>query len=266
VTEVTITHVGGPSSYQETFYNGVDFSNGFFSWDMEGSYLSSSCHDSQFLIEAKNKCSGASESITLQWNKNYPGNIHLNDLPNLLYPPDVGFCFQTVDYADYYEFFAFSPSNGYLYFSNQGSITSNDMCIWHGQGAEDIWGTANVVMYTLTLANLCGVIREEHGFLNIANGGKSMLNEDDEELSTYRIKEPENIILFPNPNGGIFRVQLPKDNFIGNMVIRDFVGKIVYRENTKSNTVILDVELAAGVYTMHWENSERKEVIRFVVE
>ena len=266
VTEVTITHVGGIPSYQETFYNGIDFSNGFFSWDMEGAYLSSSCHDSQFLIEAINKCTGASESITLQWNKNYPGNIHLNDLPNIIFPPDVGFCFQTVDYADHYEFFAFN-SHGNVFFSNQGPITSNDMCIWHGQGAEHLWGTGQTIMYSLKLVNLCGIIREEHGFVYTMDGGRSMIQDDeellpDEENSILQTK----INLFPNPNNGSFIVHLPQKNNESKLEIYDFIGRLVHSQTISESIVNINLKLNSGAYTLRWSNEDLNEVLRFVVE
>lgn len=88
-----------------------------------------------------------------------------------------------------------------------------------------------------------------------------------ETVSTpYFKKETQNINIFPNPNNGLFTVQIPEQVYYQNLTITSTDGKVVHEQNIKNtNKLNLDLTLEKGIYLIQLSNSERNSVKRFIV-
>ncbi len=282
VTEITINQLGMPF-YSETFYRGVDFSGTTFHWEMPDGWLTGSCQDSYFSVEAVNGCSDASQTIQLPWEKDYQGIIEFEHQWDPEHAPNCcvinmydGFCFYT-EFADSYELAVFGPSGSISpIHTSSGAITSNTMCIWNGEGLDPYYydNFAYPQSYHLTLYNVCGQELYKHGYVVVTTGTKSAngnqrppskgekYEREIQELTSGN----ERLLLFPNPNKGSFQVQLPAFETPGTLQVRDFTGRIIYEEMPETTEVTCELNAAAGTYFLHWQNDNKNEVIRFVIE
>ncbi|GAA0874075.1 hypothetical protein GCM10009118_04830 [Wandonia haliotis] len=282
VTEITINQLGMPF-YSETFYRGVDFSGTTFHWEMPDGWLTGSCQDSYFSVEAVNGCSDASQTIQLPWEKDYQGIIEFEHQWDPEHAPNCcvinmydGFCFYT-EFADSYELAVFGPSGSISpIHTSSGAITSNTMCIWNGEGLDPYYydNFAYPQSYSLTLYNVCGQELYKHGYVVVTTGTKSAngnqglpskgekYEREIQELTSGN----ERLLLFPNPNKGSFQVQLPAFETPGTLQVRDFTGRIIYEEMPETTEVTCELNAAAGTYFLHWQNDNKNEVIRFVIE
>lgn len=282
VTEITINQLGMPF-YSETFYRGVDFSGTTFHWEMPDGWLTGSCQDSYFSVEAVNGCSDASQTIQLPWEKDYQGIIEFEHQWDPEYAPNCciinihdGFCFYA-EFADSYELAVFGPSGSTTpIHTSSGAITSNTMCIWNGEGLDPYYydNFAYPQSYSLTLYNVCGQELYKHGYVVVTTGTKSANGSQGPpskgEKHEREIQEltsgNERLLLFPNPNKGSFQVQLPAFETPGTLQVRDFTGRIIYEEMPETTEVTCELNAAAGTYFLHWQNDNKNEVIRFVIE
>lgn len=282
VTEITINQLGMPF-YSETFYRGVDFSGTTFHWEMPDGWLTGSCQDSYFSVEAVNGCSNASQTIQLPWEKDYQGIIEFEHQWDPEYAPNCciinihdGFCFYT-EFADSYELAVFGPSGSTSpIHTSSGAITSNTMCIWNGEGLDPYYydNFAYPQSYHLTLYNVCGQELYKHGYVVVTTGTKSANGSQGPpskgEKYEREIQEltsgNERLLLFPNPNKGSFQVQLPAFETPGTLQVRDFTGRIIYEEMPETTEITCELNAAAGTYFLHWQNDNKNEVIRFTIE
>lgn len=282
VTEITINQLGMPF-YSETFYRGVDFSGTTFHWEMPDGWLTGSCQDSYFSVEAVNGCSDASQTIQLPWEKDYQGIIEFEHQWDPEYAPNCciinihdGFCFYT-EFADSYELAVFGPSGSTSpIHTSSGAITSNTMCIWNGEGLDPYYydNFAYPQSYHLTLYNVCGQELYKHGYVVVTTGTKSANGNQGPpskgEKYEREIQEltsgNERLLLFPNPNKGSFQVQLPAFETPGTLQVRDFTGRIIYEEMPETTEITCELNAAAGTYFLHWQNDNKNEVIRFTIE
>jgi hypothetical protein len=74
------------------------------------------------------------------------------------------------------------------------------------------------------------------------------------KLAGYTV---ENISVHPNPNGGIFTVNLGNSDLLTSVRVIDFMGKLVYDNSTTGSSVTVDLSnLGTGLYFVEVSNSK----------
>ncbi|MDF1548507.1 MAG: C10 family peptidase [Bacteroidales bacterium] len=144
-------------------------------------------------------------------------------------------------------------SIGQLVYCDAGSITGNPVVVWDGTGSAFQYFTCDI-----TFRNNCGE-KLNHSYKvlgsNLKSGNlKSSLQENsDEDMDINKEFNEENLILFPNPNNGTFKVKLSNYIELYNISIIDVDGKQVYcKDNIKNNEVEINLSnLVKGTYFLN---------------
>jgi hypothetical protein len=105
--------------------------------------------------------------------------------------------------------------------------------------------TKGVNYLTLYASNFCGV-----------DSVKAAVNVP---LNIQDIESSDQIKIYPNPNNGIFHLDFPSNKIqIHQLNIINYLGEIIYTQNTFSNEPIDISQLADGIYFIHLETSQGK--------
>jgi|GEM_PF-4357485 len=288
VTEINILTIGSPFSdppYNETFYVGQDFSNGILNWTLGGNW--SSCQNQDIQITTKNICSGASQSLTLNWTKT--GSLSVGDIPNVLTLNNDGmndeFCF-SVDHADQYELIV-TDRDGLDICDLSGNITSNPACIWDGYDYYHTqYVSTDTYSYILKLYNECAESIQEHGFIDIFNSlpGMALNSNETDNQNPYNVllnsqdrdanrsnsfsnsnNSPTNnsseewYSIVPNPTNGFFKI-IGTTKYITKIQIYDISGVFLFEEQ---DDLSLDIsKYASGMYFVHIQTNTGIKILK----
>lgn len=101
-----------------------------------------------------------------------------------------------------------------------------------------------------------------------AKGGKNNSNNIEEASSLEQIVTTGELKIYPNPNSGTFRVELPTQDWSGNVIVRDMLGKEIKRISVSDvqQTTISIPEVASGVYMVEVSNTNEVYRARLVIK
>lgn len=101
--------------------------------------------------------------------------------------------------------------------------------------------------------------------LETENASQDNASITDIEIETKSGEDNNNVIIFPNPNNGIFTLERTSSEVVG-IYIYDIMGKIIYEDNQCKNTQLsIDIsQQHAGVYFIKIISSENMVVKRIV--
>ncbi|MDP2386717.1 MAG: T9SS type A sorting domain-containing protein [Bacteroidota bacterium] len=88
------------------------------------------------------------------------------------------------------------------------------------------------------------------------------------KLGTFDMGSRENLVVFPNPNKGIFTVQLNEFNNSNNMFMEvyDMTGRLVKKQNATSVTETIDLQgQSDGTYTLRIVNGNEVNVQKVII-
>ena len=76
-----------------------------------------------------------------------------------------------------------------------------------------------------------------------------------------------NLNLYPNPNTGIFRINIPDDSGVYNINIMDITGKTVYLQSDISGTTTIDLsDMVPGIYMVKVYNDTEFEIRKIIIQ
>ena len=278
---VRVENLSGGVIYSEDFYtNQVGCCN--FVWNT--SYLSavqwenlSTCEDYNVVVSTSNYCFSNVASETMLWDRDNGGALAINLFPNVISVDGAGYDCLAFDVqgADNYEILVYGGQDGVLLYDEIGAVTSNPLCLWHGECTNPLCvlncvnaGTYNVI---LKLSN-CNSNIDQAQFVSLfymspydcqnynalaplAEGGEDVYYNElssTESSSIPVINEEQNssIKIYPNPAQGGFTVDFP-EKAQRTLSLINSIGKECKTWKSSNASISLDIETwAAGNYIL----------------
>jgi hypothetical protein len=116
-------------------------------------------------------------------------------------------------------------------------------------------------------------ISDDYGLCNsivtskISNTNSDVINDYLSESGDEKIYKTERVLLYPNPNSGVFTLYLGDDHGKISYDIYDSLGKSVYNGSTEKSTLDISLpNLPTGVYMVKLKGDNYKETIKFIKE
>jgi hypothetical protein len=100
------------------------------------------------------------------------------------------------------------------------------------------------------------------------NGCSSNSSNFNAQLGTVLENTDQQINIYPNPNSGSFRIDLPEGVELSDLIVTDAYGKLVNTDYSTSGTGIFVnlFSIARGVYFLNYQINDRWFTNRFVVQ
>lgn len=95
----------------------------------------------------------------------------------------------------------------------------------------------------------------------------SIVNNDffDETVSIDLNDEKEKLVLYPNPNQGVFQLQIPPTMWGGDLKIVNHLGQLLYQQKVSNNDPIV-VDLTSGLYWVQYESKNQVWINRMHIQ
>jgi hypothetical protein len=101
----------------------------------------------------------------------------------------------------------------------------------------------------------------ESGNIVLSGSNGFTLVKQNEALSVTSFEDVTETSMFPNPSSGI--VEITSNSSIGNVSVYNTLGQSVYKMNSITNTIQLDLtHLQAGIYFVQTDNSTKKLILK----
>ena len=245
---------------------GADFTCCTKHWQIPD-YLSA-CQNYKVRVKSRNVCSDIWDTDVIDWQKTIQ-TVTLDQF-TYFYDPlvrvgceDLNGLYIMFTGAEAYSLTVYDRW-GHIYYTGSGTLTPSDDVIWdgscnagtcHGEGSDGSY------YYVLTISSPCSNSITANGNMLVIycdNSGKTDETNDTTATNQQQVLQEnekllisEGIKIIPNPNNGIFTVQINSFD-AESIVVQNMLGHTVYQiQNNSAKNVEIDLrDFSVGVYVV----------------
>ncbi|HEY9113149.1 MAG TPA: PKD domain-containing protein, partial [Bacteroidales bacterium] len=142
-------------------------------------------------------------------------------------------------------------------------VEESDWCL-SGYGAA---------CFTLDISQWAGMANVKIAFEGYNNNGNPMFI-DNVAVSQFvgqdeLISNKEELLVYPNPNSGLFSVQLPKDHKFEKLQILNYLSQVVYKSSLNENSTNMEIQLGndlvPGIYILQFGGNGKTLTKKIVI-